>query len=145
VASSNLSAFAESLKQLIAATLDTHASHDTAGDSSSSDAAAGPAAAAAGAGSKWRHAAAAAVGSSVPFSSKADHIAAAFGKLLTDAVTSDEAQIARWCTMLVLSRQLGKAMVGLTQSLNALLPVLPGAPQGKVASQVAMADGMAAV
>jgi hypothetical protein len=143
VASSNLSAFADSLKQLIRATLDTHASHDTAADSS--DAAAGPAAAAAGAGSKWRHAAAVAVGSSVPFSSKADQIAAAFGKLLTDAVTSDEAQTARWCTMLVLSRQLGKAMVRLTQSLNALLPVLPGAPQGKVASHGVVAEGMAAV
>jgi hypothetical protein len=78
--------------------------------------------------------------------SKADHIAAAFGQLLADAVTSDEAQTARWCTMLVLSRQLGKALMGLTQNLNALLPVLPGVPQRQqVPSQVVLAEGVATV
>ncbi|KAF6264461.1 hypothetical protein COO60DRAFT_1484576 [Scenedesmus sp. NREL 46B-D3] len=144
VDSSNLSAFANSLQQLIAATLENHCNHATAA-SSSSDVATGPAAVAAGAGSKWRRAAAAATGSSVLHGRKADQIAAAFGKLLTDAVTSEEAQTARWCTMLVLSRQLGKSLVGLTQSLNALLPLLPGAPQGQVSSQVVKVDGVAAV
>lgn len=149
VQSNNLSAFADSLKQLIAATLDSQSSQDTAADSSS-DAAAGPAAAgsaaavASGPGSKWREAAAAAAGSPAGLGSKADRIAAAFGRLLAEAVTSDEAQTARWCTLLVLSRQLVKALTGLTQSLNALLPVLPGAPQ-QMASKGVIAGGEATI
>jgi hypothetical protein len=146
VDSSNLSAFADSLSQLISATLDSHSSQDTAAkDSTHSDAAAGPAAVSAGPGSKWRNAASAAAGSSVGLGSRADRIAAAFAQLLADAVTSDEAQTARWCMVMVLSRQLGKAMLGLTQNMNALLPVLPGAPQQNMHSQVVVADGAANV
>jgi len=44
----------------------------------------------------------------------------------SEVVTKEEAHMAHWCSILILCRQLGKALVGLTSSVNSLLPVLPG-------------------
>lgn len=76
---------------------------------------------------RWKQAAAAAAGHQGPWQLDADHIAAAFGQLLMDAVTSQQAQTSKWCSTLVLSRQLGSALAELTDTVNQLLPLLPGA------------------
>lgn len=128
VDTTHLLAFGETLRQLIAATLDNSFNHAVTGHAASGTAGQ-QAAAAAGPAAKWRAAAAAAGAPGLLSSSgrSPDQIAAAFGQLLSDAVLSDEAQTAKWCTLLVLSRQLGKALAALTHSMNGLLPVLPGA------------------
>lgn len=77
---------------------------------------------------RWQRAAAAS-GAKVPqFSSKkAEQVAAAFGAVLSQAVTSERGQIARWCSTLVVARQTGRAIAGLHDSVNQLLPQLPWA------------------
>jgi hypothetical protein len=50
-------------------------------------------------------------------------------------VSSEQAQTARWCAFLVMARQTGRAIAGLNDSVNQLLPRLPWtAAQQQVAS-----------
>jgi hypothetical protein len=50
--------------------------------------------------------------------------------LLSDSVRSEEKQVARWCSVLVLSRQLGRSIAGLNDSVNNLLAKLPWVQAG---------------
>lgn len=52
-------------------------------------------------------------------------IAAEFGRVLGESVLSEEGQLARWCSLLVQSRQLGRSIAGLMDSMNEMLAVLP--------------------
>ncbi|KAF8072620.1 ASF1B [Scenedesmus sp. PABB004] len=127
----SLAAFGGSLKQLIELTLDAQHQHlhEAQPAAGAAPGGAGAPAVAAGPAGKWQRTAAAATGGRVPGAERsAEQVAAAFGRLLADAVSSNEARATRWCTLLVLSRQLGKSTWGLTNALNELLPVLPGAP-----------------
>lgn len=122
----NLSAYGDTLRQLIACTVGGALDAQQA-----PKAAAAAPAAAGGVAGKWQRAAAAAAGIKLGGAQgqalSAQQIAAVFGQLLSDAVTSEDAQVSTWCSMLVLNRQLGKALTGLAGSMNVLLPQLPGA------------------
>jgi hypothetical protein len=80
---------------------------------------------------KWQQAAVAATGLKLPPQGK-QQLAAAFSSLLTEAVCSEEGQLARWCSVLVLSRQLGRSIAGLNDSLNEMLAKLPWMNSGTV-------------
>lgn len=86
---------------------------------------------AAGAAARWQKAAVAAGGIQLP-RARSQQIAAAFSDLLTSSVTSEEGQLARWCSVLVMSRQLGRAIAGLNDSLNEMLLKLPWLDAGAV-------------
>lgn len=139
----NLHGFSDKLKQLVALTVGEN--KDDAGSTSTSTAAVttpsavpaanggggdGASAAAAGAvgaggaAGRWQKAAAAAAGVTLPHQ-RPHHIAEAFSKLLSESVSSEEGQVASWCNVLVLSRQLGRSIAGLNDSLNELLVKLP--------------------
>jgi hypothetical protein len=80
---------------------------------------------------KWQQAAAAASGLQLPPRGK-QQLAAAFSLLLTESVSSEEGQLARWCSVLVLSRQLGRSIAGLNDSVNEMLAKLPWMIAGAV-------------
>jgi hypothetical protein len=82
---------------------------------------------------RWRQAAVVA-GAQLPQHNKAEQLAAAFGALLRDAATSEEAQTARWCSLLVLARQLGRSIACLSDSVSEMLPQLPWAGQPAAAA-----------
>lgn len=84
-----------------------------------------------GAAARWQKAAVAAGGIQLP-GTRSQQIAAAFSDLLTSSVTSEEGQLARWCSVLVMSRQLGRAIAGLNDSLNEMLVKLPWLDAGTV-------------
>jgi hypothetical protein len=73
---------------------------------------------------RWQKAAIAASGIT-PRQQRAQQRAAVFSALLSDAVTSEEGQLARWCSVLVMARQLGRSIAGLNDSMNEMLIKLP--------------------
>jgi hypothetical protein len=73
---------------------------------------------------RWQKAAIAASGIT-PRQHRAQQLAAAFSALLSESVTSEEGQLARWCSVLVLARQLGRSIAGLNDSVNEMLAKLP--------------------
>lgn len=80
---------------------------------------------------KWQKAAVAAAGIKLP-AERHQQLAAAFTALLSQAVTSEEGQVARWCNVLILSRQLGRSLAGLNDSVNEMLAKLPWMDAGAV-------------
>lgn len=73
---------------------------------------------------RWQKAALAASGIT-PRQQRAQQLASAFSALLSESVTSEEGQLARWCSVLVMARQLGRSIVGLNDSVNEMLVKLP--------------------
>jgi hypothetical protein len=130
----HINGYAETLQLLIAATV-SHSAHlsstkpTATAQAATAEAGDDKADATGGYAAKWHQTAAAAVGVTSPshkeHSFNSQHIAAAFGELMTD-VTKEEAHMAQWCSTLILCRQLGRALLGLNSSVNSLLPVLPG-------------------
>lgn len=134
-----LQEYAEVLQQLVSdtvavSTADTQSAASMLADTAvASDADAGPhgAAPASAAAGKWQKAAVAAVGITLP-AERHQQLAAAFTALLSQTVTSEEGQVARWCNVLILSRQLGRSLAGLNDSVNEMLAKLPWLNAGAV-------------
>lgn len=130
----SLQQFAEELQQLVFDTVtaqtDAQPSAGTPADTSTAAAHADTAAHADSAGTagtaagKWQKAAVSATGIKLP-AQRHQQLAAAFSALLSQSVSSEEGQIARWCSVLVLSRQLGRSIAGLNDSMNEMLAKLP--------------------
>lgn len=89
-----------------------------------------PAGLAPSAASRWK-AAAVAGGAALPLVNS-QKIAADFSSLLSTSVSSEEGQVARWCSVLVLSRELGRSIAGLNDSVNEMLVKLPWLGAGAV-------------
>lgn len=141
---SSLQDYAAKLQQLVSDSVSHHNNQQGATEAPAASASAPAAAAAAGAGAdtssaapastvagKWQQAAVAASGMKLP-PHRTQQLAAAFSTLLTEAVRSEEGQVARWCSVLVLSRQLGRSIAGLNDSVNEMLAKLPWMNAGAV-------------
>lgn len=138
---SNLQGYAEKLQQIVAATVTASATSSPAGAGPAPSAAAEPSSSGpcmpagsapsstSDAAGRWQKAAVAATGITLP-QQRAQQLASAFGALLSDSVRSEEKQVARWCSVLVLSRQLGRSIAGLNDSVNDLLAKLPWVQAG---------------